>query len=68
MNDYLSKLDILPIKPIPAEIHIDCEEITLSVNGVKIKADLPSLENVDEIIINGFKFVRRIQNEKPQEF
>lgn len=39
-------------------IHIECKEIELSVNGVKIKADLPSLDYVNEIEINGIKFVR----------
>ncbi len=42
----------------PTGIHIECEEIELSVNGVKIKANLPSLEYVEELVINGIKFMR----------
>ena len=39
-------------------IHIECQELEFCIGGIRLKADLPSLDYVDEIEINGIKFVR----------
>ena len=39
-------------------IHINCDSLTFNIHGIELKADLPSLEHVEELVINGIKFVR----------
>ena len=42
----------------PTGIHIECQELGFRVGGIVLKADLPSLDYVDELEINGIKFKR----------
>ncbi len=44
--------------PIATGIFIECDSLTFNIHGIELKADLPSLEYVNKIEINGIKFVR----------
>lgn len=50
--------DIAPINPKASGIHINCDSLTFNIHGIELKANLPSLEHVEELVINGIKFVR----------
>lgn len=58
INEIYTNEIYTKVNPLVTGLNINCDELTFNVRGIKMIADLSSLENIEEIIINGIKFVR----------